>query len=170
MSWRKQSNGNYQFNILRPLQNDTIRVEFPLNATIGNVKDYLRRYEYPQDHVYQASKCSINENNPNINDNTPIAQLKHKKVFAFLSCPINILCNSQWRQDHNGNLVFKVGFDDGNEVAYAMRPNTKIERLKHSICQRYGYHNVILIVNNVPVNDNVTIGSIEGHYIRGIIV
>jgi hypothetical protein len=167
MSWRKQSNGNYQFNILRPLQHDTIRVEFPLNATIGDIKEYLRRYEYPHEHVYQASKCSINENNPHLNDNTPIAQLKHKKVFSYLSCPINISCDSQWRQE-NGSLIFKVGFDDGSEITFSMRPDCKIEKLKNAICKRNGLNDLILIVNNVPVDYNTPISSIEGHYIKAI--
>jgi hypothetical protein len=90
-------------------------------------------------------------------------------VFAFLSCPINISFNSQWRRDHNGALVFKVGFDDGNEITFAMRPDKKIGTLKHVICQRNGLNNINIIVNNVPVDDNVSIGSIEGQYIRVVI-
>jgi hypothetical protein len=167
MNWRRQANGNYQFNIYRIDQDDTIRVEFPLHATIRNLTEYVRHYTYPDIEMYQSSSCYIIVNGLEQNDTLTVDQLKYKKISASLNCPIYLTHDSLWKTEPDC-LSFCVGLNDSSEIRFKMNPETKVNIMKRFICQQKGVNDLIVCANGIPVNMDSNIGSLVGQYLTGI--
>lgn len=166
MNWRKQGNGEYQFNINRTYQGDTIRVQFPLYATVSEIKEYLRHYTYPNDQVYESSSCVLCVGGIGQRDDITVADLKYKKLYGYIECPIHITRDSNWITDDNGCFTFRVGLPHQREIVFKMRPDTMVDKLRTSVCQRQGVPDFVICGDGVPISDHTTINTIQHQYIN----
>lgn len=168
MNWSKQANGQYRFNINRLLQGDTIRVEFPLHATVSDINEYLRRYTYPNERAYQSSTCFIYVRGIEQSDHITVADLKYKKLSAGITCPVHITQDSNWIADTNDGFTFTVGVPHQSEIIFKMRSDTTVDKLRISICQRQGIPDLVICANGHPISDDTQIRTIYNQYITAI--
>lgn len=161
-NWKRQPNGEYQFNV--NVGTRIIRVQFPLDATIKDLKESLMWQVYPDMEAYLNSICYISVNGASVSDNMIISKFKYKKFSADISCPMALTRDSKWQVELD-YLSFYVLLNNTFEINLKVKHMTPVGNIINILCQRHNLDEIILCANGIPIHPSSHINNIQGQFI-----